>query len=301
MRLREFLSEAPLQDFGLIGDRNVPGSFRADDLRAASSEKWLKNLGTAFAKTKQKFNIYMLNAPVVKKGMQGHPDFTAHTIAEPHPGENTSMMVGIDHYRAYAQAYSPEGFKRIFGFVPPSYEDSVSVLFTFNEGDGRVPFTQWMVAHRLIHAIYNGMPRIHNTADKIRALQTNMIHYAADVLSWTLPSRTFDDEDEGFDLGSAGISVKSPYVAAAVGNTRALRTSNLTQAGEWFPEHGAEYLIKGRVTLRRLDLHGSTRVCVNYKVVTQEEVDAKMKEFEDGLNALFATFFAECVGSIFVI
>jgi len=57
------LLEAPLADFGAIGDQDVPGSLRADDLRAIRNPKWREKVYRAFQNTPFDFNVYVFNAP----------------------------------------------------------------------------------------------------------------------------------------------------------------------------------------------------------------------------------------------
>ena len=285
MRLHELLNEAPLQDFQLFGDPNTPGSFRADDLRAASSKKWLEKLGSAFSRTKQKFNIYMLNA---------HMDMHQYSDER---GSQVQMPVGIKHYSSYAQAYTGRGFKQMFGFLPPDHEQSISVLFTFNEGSGRIPFTQWMVAHRLMHAIYIGRDKsFAPILDNIDRPLTELFDIGA-----TITALWAENEDEA-DAVYAPATTKAMYAARLFGNTRALRDGNLQSWSEWLPELGAEYLIKGQIKFRKPDIHGQSVYLVhNRKSVDQETLNQILQDLEDNLNKLHHQLFQHCIGKIFVV
>src|SRR5580765_6403646 len=57
------LVEAPLADFGAVGDPETPGSLRADDLRAIRNPKWREKVYRAFQKTPYDFNVYVYNGP----------------------------------------------------------------------------------------------------------------------------------------------------------------------------------------------------------------------------------------------
>jgi hypothetical protein len=256
------LFEAPLQDFGLVGDDKIPGSFRADDLRAATNKKWVDKLGIAFSKTKQKFNIYMLNAPL--EGEKAVHKFKDND-------EEVNMTIGLSSYRQYVGVYSIRAFNKMFGFIPPDHEQSISVLFTFNEGSGRIPFTQWMVAHRLMHAIDlgAGISEMRNVINNI-----HWSLYELWELTKILTPNTTDNEILSKDAGMI------------FGNTRALRDGNLQNSGEWFPELGAEYLVKGKITLRK---------------PKGFEHDKSLQYLENELNKKFHHLFQRCIGNIFVV
>ena len=271
MRYRDIF-EAPLADFGVHGSPTEPGSFQADDLKAMANPKWRAKLAHVFSKTPYDFNIYALN------GADGKHKFSGKTWTD-------TLHLGIPNYRDYGGVHSPEKFQKIFGFLPPNYENAISVLFTFNEGSGRLPFTQWLIAHRLLHAISD----LDKTTAKARIFDVinDIMFYVENLME--------DIDPDTFMLAFAN-SPKDRMinVAKLVGKTQALRTGNMSGPGEIYPEFGAQYIVTGKVTLRRIILPEKDRG-------QQERVDMRIARFEKELNQAFELLFENAVGKIFVL
>ncbi len=108
---------------------------------------------------------------------------------------------------------------------------AITVVFSNNEGADRVPLTGWMIAHRLLHAIASDDRSEVNTfirklVDQQSGIMFDLKNYNSNIMDWTL--------------------------ACAMGTSRAARNWNLTTATELLPEAFAQYILKGKVTLREL-------------------------------------------------
>jgi hypothetical protein len=279
MRYKD-LVEAPLQDFGVLGDTKEPGSFRADDLKAMNNPKWEAKLRNVFSKTPYNFNIYALNAPDNKHRYSGD-------------GWVNTLHTGVKDYKDSAGVYSAELFKTLFGFVPPDYEKSISVLFTFNEGTERRPFTQWMIAHRLIHALSESRTKIQNPNlflmrdifDQVNSM-IGFVEYALDAIS-------------GEYLPIGNHTARANAVGMLVGKTQALRTGNLSSSGETVPELGAQYLLTGRVTFRTFPV--TEPITVLRQTYDQEAFDKQLAGYGEKITTAFGNLFDCCTGKMFVL
>jgi hypothetical protein len=136
MRAREIF-EAPLGDFGTLGDQENAGSYTAGDLRAMKSPKWLKKVTANFAKCPQKINVYLYNAPGNR-----YPHFTNSTAS------------GFEEGRVKDE-YIPQLEQTIGARIPPD-PNGINFIMLDNEGDEKVGLTPWILVHRFAHAILNG-------------------------------------------------------------------------------------------------------------------------------------------------
>lgn len=157
MKREPQLTEAPIADYQFIDRADDPhpvdgkpvgDSFPDEDLRAMRSAKWQAKLLTTFEKSFVPINLYLFNKAAfqhrdTRRTTDG--DIVNHGVA--HPGQ------GAWELAKWAGAYPREDFKATFGFLPPNSHKNVNVLLTQNWGDGRVPLTPWIVAHRIVHAL----------------------------------------------------------------------------------------------------------------------------------------------------
>jgi hypothetical protein len=172
------LTEAPIADYAFIDRSEEPhpeegrkrwehgedgklaptvqaqtgNSFPPEDLRALRNPKWHAKLIRQFAKSPVPLNLYLLNA-----GAFQHTDTRDTTKG---PIQNTHVSYpkdGVFKMSEWTGTYREDDFEEAFGFLPPNYDQCINVLLTNNWGDGRVPLTPWIVAHRVVHALASGV------------------------------------------------------------------------------------------------------------------------------------------------
>lgn len=285
MRYRE-INEAPLSDFNVMGSADEPGSFRADDLRAMSNPKWQEKLHNTFSRTPYEINIYALNAPNSR-----------HRYSYENRGQKfiDGFPVGLEHRREYIGEYSPANFERKFGFLPKNYENAITALFTFNDGSERLPFTQWIIAHRLLHALGERSGERSNTSHV-----SFVFDYINEALRdvGTLLNHIDPERDDLHQV------LQAEDTLSVIGRTKAMRTKNLSGLGESMPEWGAEYLVNGAIRLNRLTikepfaafLPGRGRISVD-----QDFANELVSHLEANLNGAYENLFNGSVGKIFVL
>lgn len=137
MRWKE-ISEAPLADLGVYGDKENAGSYTSGDLRAMHSPVWLKKVTAHFAKCPQRINIYLYNAPGNR-----YPKFTNSTAS------------GYGEGRIGARNI-PELENNLGIKLPDRDREAINFIMLDNEGDDKVGLTPWILVHRFAHAIVNG-------------------------------------------------------------------------------------------------------------------------------------------------
>ena len=151
-RPHEELVETPIADYAFIGDPKIPGTFEEPDLKAISNPKWHAKLIKTFSRVPFPVNIYLLNGVDNKVNNGLVNDSDEMNIPRKRNVTITALNLGII-LPDIQGCYKPDDFEFNFGFLPPNYTNSLSVLFTNNFGDEKMPLTSWMVAHRIIHAI----------------------------------------------------------------------------------------------------------------------------------------------------
>lgn len=287
--LVESLVEAPIEDLGVLGDLENPGSMQADDLRAIQNPKWQLKLRERFSNTPYPINIYFLNAQDGKQkyvSSRGrHADYIdALYVTKQKPGRDkkdaSRLDVAVNFIKDHAGIYPAQDFQKYYGFVPPNPDTSISILLAQNEGSERVPLTQWMVAHRMMHAIFTGSRNRDKAWDDAPG---HGLWGAAGVVTYAYS----DFLDQAIEAVQATTDTPVSYneVGKAFGTTKAQREGKMINSGEFYIEMGTQYLLTGQVRLRtpRLDT-GS--------FYPQQWAEIFTKDFERLLG--------QCVGKIFV-
>jgi hypothetical protein len=271
--LFESIMEAPLADFGAYGDLSREGSLRPDDIKAVQSPKWLKKLDSHFSRTPWNFNIYVFNATEANQPPEEklRMDDGSSSFKIPHPlypdePKYTSRVnprnISVHNLDRYAGFYDEPGqFKSIFGFEPKT-EGNITILLVQNEGDGRIPLTPWMVAHRICHALqYGGANHFerhrrtlssHAVSNQIYQL-TNEIRNAlmkADSILSSAPA--FKKMEHG---SGHAISMGIAQAASLIGKTKAMQAV-VDRTGEATIEIMAQFIVQGRVRFNTPDMGG---------------------------------------------
>ena len=120
------LTEAPIEDYNLLGDFERNSSYRKPvDRKLLTNPKAAAKIQAQWSKTKFPFNMYFINSPEA-----GH-----------------HREVGMVN-QAWLEANMPKALAEI-----NIRSDAINVLYTGNSADQHVPMTGWIMAHRLSHAM----------------------------------------------------------------------------------------------------------------------------------------------------
>lgn len=287
----ESLSEAPIEDMGVLGSQEEPGSMRGPDLRAITNPKWQLKLRERMARTPYPINIYFLNAPSGRHEYLDNShgrEFTQRlNITNTGPKVNGNddeprLDTAVKFLQEHAGIYSPEDFQKIFGFIPPNHEGSVSVLLSQNEGDGRVPFTQWIVAHRIIHAFDLG------SRQRAKAYAEEYPHGLWGAAGqWMFHWSDFYKQARTIIQKQTGATADYNDVGREFGTTQSQREGRLINSGEFYTEMGAQYLLTGRVRLKQPSFD-----------LTDFQFD--VQQWAETFTEDFHRLLENCVGKIFV-
>jgi len=128
----------PITDLGLYGDFSAAGSLRAEDRRLLSSAKVQRKIKDVLVGIPIPIHLHFVNLPHVLE-IGALPRF--FRSADPASAE---QKIG---YMSAAK------FKRTYDVKLNTARNTLNLVFIENEGENRLPFTPWIIAHRLYHAL----------------------------------------------------------------------------------------------------------------------------------------------------
>lgn len=265
MLLRDIITEMPIR----VRNINVgrpESSFRSDDIALATSPKGLKKIADIWKNSVVDVDVYLLDVgidPEKALDIAISGDDSYYSRANP----DAANLTGMD-----GQTFDPE---------------SISVIFTNNDGSNRIPLTGWIIAHRLFHTFQSDRVSRYHTAN---SSPRNLTSQAGNI---------------GIQFEAVMSDIRNAYtqyqytptqkkqLAEMMGTTRACRMGNLTTAFELVPECFAQYMLTGRTTLQPL-------VAVDKNVRPEDLAfcNQEIKSFESYLNRNFETLVRDAVGRV---
>lgn len=216
MRWNE-LTEAPLGDFALYGDRENEGSFEQGDVRAMNSEKWLTKVKSYFSRTPFTFNVYAYNAPEGKF-------YPFRTDAGDKDTEKSTRNFQ-QYFRSRINHRDRAHLEQVLDTEFPRSREAINIILTDNEGDERVGLTPWILAHRVAHAVLQD--RIGRDAGEdnwqIRQLVSALVSVLVNARQAGDPSKIF--------------------------KFRSARTESIAREGEYYVEMFTQYIVQGSLSV----------------------------------------------------
>lgn len=211
-RMESFsLNEAPLVGYDYLSDPSSdPEKNRLDPntSRLAQSPKAKIKAERMFQNTPYKIRVIFYE----------NRQFRTET------GEKTNLYTG---------RYDLESLLIIFPGVKPM-PGVISFIIATDNGDDFVPFTPWMIAHRLGHAVAIGAPSIGQIISGLR--------HAIDLIG----AKVFLDSH-------STESMVLPGIAGFLGKFKSARDRTFNNLGEFLMDCFAQYLIQGRVSFNRFN------------------------------------------------
>lgn len=208
MKLQDLLIEAPVVDYSPLGDFSKPGSFTTTkyDPALVQNPRAQAKVFTAFEKTPYKFRFYAVNIPGARRYTE-------------------TGSVSMDWLKIALPQLHSEIVQR------PVQPDEICVFYLSNVGDQKVPFTAWIMAHRLGHAI-----------------RKNNYAWGEYEAYWRQQCR--DILENNYDIYETSRSARA--LVNALGTMKSARNGKITRPYEFLYELLAQYLITGSVKLNPL-------------------------------------------------
>jgi hypothetical protein len=171
---------------------------------------------------------------------------------------------------------------------------AVNVIFTNNSGDGGLPVTAWILAHRLGHVLDehdDGLYQVPEMEDAIYVLFAafNRIFAAYGIRDFPRRLRDFHQQPQ---FGPTTMAL-----VGQIGTMRSARSKTVQTPYEFFLELFAQYIIKGKITFNQVP---SELAVGNHRLTLSQDVSGTLTELSDALQDYFQTVLHAIVGRIFV-
>jgi hypothetical protein len=301
MRYHEIIQEAPIGDISYHGGDEA-WSMHADNIAIAKSPAAHAKIKRVLQRAPITINLMFINHKRNYGGIEPaqyfhHPDAgLTPTGRKRKPAAGRGPSDPLDIASGVMDSYSAS---RAFGIDIPYPKNAMTVVFGHDIGDDRMPFTPWMIAHRLMHAIWGAYRGERESPLKPLLQSFNRI-------SINLPDGVIDSQTP-LDVDS---------LMHAVGTWRSARQGRIGDAGEFIGEAFAQYLIQGRITFARI---GSTikpiiarRSAMLFpkltipdghiiKVLDPDVLNSMVEDWRQSAEAVFIKTLQDFVGKIVVL
>jgi hypothetical protein len=272
IKLRNLLPETPIDTFQTIGDFSKNSSFKDKTDRALVTHPVaVQKIKDFFKNTGVDFDFYFVN--------------TKH--AKPHVelGEVQEEFI-FDKLKV-----TPDQLRN--GKIS---EDNITIFFTGNSGDEKVPFTAWIIAHRIGHV----MRRVRDWKE-INTLIDSSLKSILSVYGIT-EKRSYDS----FTNSDYKVYEQAKrLLCEALGTFKSARDGNLRNSNEFTYELFAQYLKNGSIELNDIP----EILTLGYRAYGRKEVrrvkDKLLAEqYKQKLEAYFPSYaevvLEDCRGKIFL-
>jgi hypothetical protein len=264
-------------DITFHGDQE-PGSLHADNIALAQHPSAQAKIRRVLAKAPIVIHLLFVNhqQPYVNK-------IVGRYFAK---GDDLIPAIGL---------LTAQQASAAFGFDIPARTDALTLVFGHDAGDDRLPFTPWIIAHRMLHAIYE----------------------THDATAYPLLHAQFLGISRMLDYMPAGVADPKLTIDSllhAVGTFNSARQDRIGNAGEFVAEVFAQFLVTGRITLapvgtsvrpvvgtREQAEQSDTPVRTEpYRVAKPDVLNKMLRRWADNCETAFKTVLAGLTGKIIV-
>ncbi len=284
MRKEEFLNEMPIRvhNINVTPPDDQISSFNNDDRALLNSEKALEKIKRIWNSSVAEVDLYTLDVKI-------DPEDALDIALSMH-----LKCLSDEENERIGQLGGAKGIK----FDP----NAISIILSNNEGADRLPLTGWIIAHRLYHCFQSDRVSKFHTANTIKG-GPNLVMMLSKI----------SEQYKGvmFDLENYCIEGEGrPYLnmwarGCLIGSSKACRDFKLNSGPELLPECFAQYMLRGRVTLRTLpaetfvvDVPGAGPLSFTPSRAQYKYCLSVVDHFERFLNEKFAELIAAARGRV---
>lgn len=264
MKLHD-LFEAPIQNYRVLGNQDEPISHTKADLKSAGNPAFLKKVKEAWLKVPYDFNFFLVNTHEAKN--RAKMDLTAFAeFFNEKDALTIKQLVGI-----FGKDIAQEVEK-------VHTKDSITVLWLHNEGDEAIPFTPWMLAHRLAHLL------------SIRSSDNfSGVTYALNHLFKDLTQEVQAEDPYGRYLFAEAPANDEQYaILKGLFSFGSVQNERLTRITELGPETFAQWLLTGKISINAdyidtLDISKKNKAMFKKRIkeITQNTEERYSKALKD--------------------
>jgi hypothetical protein len=142
---------------------------------------------------------------------------------------------------------SPEWVKENLGLDIPEKEGAITIIFTNNRGDEKIPMTAWAMAHRLSHAVRMDKTFEEHFSKEIDRDFKEILEYVYGV-----QNKYYQKPWEAPIIEGRMLETYRKALFSAVGKMKSARENNLRNSNEFVHELVAQYIITGKIEFNDL-------------------------------------------------
>lgn len=218
------VDEMAIRQYKTIGNWDRRSSFKHDtDRKILTSPRGIEKIKRQWEKTPVDFDMYLINDPRVNKS-----DF------------REVGLVDMDFVRNKMKISAEE--------IPEPGQNTITVIYTSNNGAERYMSSGWILAHRLGHAIRLGRG---NTAEKWLEFTNHLRNRVEEILK-----QVYGIDMQNGSYFNSGNREKYDkvlkYVAQQLGTMKSARDGNMRNWYEFAYELLAQYMLTGKIKLNPL-------------------------------------------------
>lgn len=280
---KQFLIETPITNYDTVGDFSRGSSFTHKGDRAiVTNPRSIEIVKKKFDNTNYEFNFVFVNT----KEARNHTEVGVVTDGIHWVEENLGQDVAKK-----IRSYGDLG-------------DTITVIFTNNKGDQRIPLTGWMMAHRIAHAAarINGVAAGNRGQYKeasntlIRAFSEIMEIYGASNVPDSDSKMTYSFDFERGNLRTKQLMMKSWFQHVAT--FRSARKSIIRDWFEVLNELVAQYLTTGKIKFNKPPRSFKYNGGKNWASIRGNEEYTEACEMVDGLSRTMEYMIDDIFGTL---
>lgn len=277
------INEMPISKFELVGDWSPKAPKRgwdAPSIGILTNDKGVQKIKNKWANTEVDFDMYFVRQP----GAMQHLE-----IGEVHP-EYLQSELGLD--------------------IQPN-PDAVTILFTQNRADGRIPMTAWTIGHRVGHAMARGRTKGYTAKffQNARQFAEKEIREIWSMVYGSIGASNNYTNDFQFRQTSND-NQKLRYISQALGTMKSARNGVIRNFNEFVFELFGQYLLEGHIRFRKLPKTLGKRSAwgndyhLYYKKsmhdFEEKEINYKLQFIAETLEYKFSEILHSATGKVFV-
>lgn len=230
---KQFLIETPIANYDTVGDFSRGSSFTHKGDRAlVTNPRTIEIVKKKFDNTEHIFNFCFVNTKEARK--------------------HTEIGIVSDGIHWVEENLGPEVAQKVASAMKT--EDSITVIFTNNKGDQRIPLTGWMMAHRIAHAAAR-IDNVNSNKVQYREASNALVRAFSGIMELygvhDAPDSTSRMTYSGFgkDVRTNQLMMKSWFQHVAT-----FRSARKEIIRDWFEvlnELVAQYLTTGRIKFNK--------------------------------------------------
>lgn len=226
---KEFLAEAPVQDYETFGNFNKGSSFRKEqDRKMITSPKAIKNIHKKWGKIPYDFNLYFLNSAKGNNHTEVgrvSPDWVKQNL-------DPSVTQKLEQQNSAGKL-----------------DDAITIIFTNNKAAERMPMTPWTIAHRFAHAVRR-VKGMNDSKGTYVDAEKHLVSQTAELMQYYGKSDFKPERELGFyNSGDRDVTRKDQlamiYLFQHLATFKSARDKNLRDWFEIMNEIFAQYIISG--------------------------------------------------------